>query len=110
MSILPQAQQRTLETPYGQAIGASFSWNGGQYCAIHTDRGVVGCGIYDIDCANEFDMAFALAKGTPENPLRQPEDLYQAQIVKVSKAAESIGISVGMTGMEALEKMLSDFA
>ena len=110
MSILPQAQQRTLETPYGQAIGASFSWNGGQYCAIHTDRGVVGCGIYDIDCANEFDMAFALAKGTPENPLRQPEDLYQAQIVKVSEAAESIGISVGMTGMEALEKMLSDFA
>ena len=104
---LPRAEHRNLETPFGTAIGAAHQWNGGQYCAIHTDRGVVGCGIYDIGCADEFDMAFAIAKGTPDHPLREPEDLYEARIVAVSAAAAGLGISKGMTGLEALQKMLA---
>ena len=103
-----RAEQRTLDTPHGSAIGASYSWDGGQYCAIHTARGVVGCGIYDMNCASEFGMAFAIAKGTPEIPLRKPEDLYGAKIVAISNAAGDLGIAVGMTGLEALEKMLTD--
>ena len=106
MEILPKADQRMLDTPHGQVIGASYAWDGGQYCAIHTSRGVVGCGIYDMACANEFNMAFAIAKGTPQQPLRQPEDLYAAMIVAVSNAAADLGITTGMTGLEALEKML----
>ena len=104
---LPKAEQRNLQTPFGTAIGSAYEWNGGQYCAIHTARGVVGCGIFDIRCADEFDMAFAIAKGTPENPLREPEDLYDARIVAVSAAASRLGISEGMTGLEALQKMLA---
>ena len=104
---LPQAKHRELDLPFGKAIGASYSWNGGQYCAIHTVNGVVGCGIYDIDCANEFGMAFAIAKGTPEHPLCEPEDLYDARIVAVSNDAEQRGITKGMTGKQALEKMLA---
>lgn len=105
--MLPTANQRTLETPHGQAIGASYRWDGGQYCAIHTAKGIVGCGIYDIACANEFGMAIAIAKGTPANPLREPEDLYEAEIVAASDAAANLGITTGMTGMEALAKMLA---
>src|SRR5690242_5525718 len=97
-----QAQQRVLDTPHGQAIGASYEWNGGQYCAIHTARGIVGCGIFDVACANHFDMALAIARGTPQAPLRQPEDLYQARIVAVSDAAARMGIEPGMTGLEAV--------
>ncbi len=106
MASLPAANQRTLETPHGQAIGASYRWDGGQYCAIHTAKGIVGCGIYDIACANEFGMAVAIAKGTPDKPLREPEDLYEARIVAASDAAQKLGIATGMTGMEALAKML----
>ena len=105
---LPEATQRVVETPYGRAVGSSYRWEGGQYCAIHTTRGVVGCGIFDIACANEFGMAFALAKGTPEQPLLDPEDLYEASIVRVSEAARALGIEEGMTGMEALVRMLRD--
>ncbi|MCH2062399.1 MAG: YunC family protein [Roseibacillus sp.] len=105
---LPEANQRILQTPHGSAVGASYHWKGGQYCAIHTSRGVVGCGIYDIACADEFGMAFALAKGTPENPLREPEDLYEATIVRVSEPARALNITEGMTGMEALARMLAD--
>jgi uncharacterized protein YunC (DUF1805 family) len=104
--MLPDADQRTLTTPHGDAIGASYSWQGGQYCAIHTSKGIVGCGIYDIACANEFGMAIAIAKGTPECPLREPEDLYEAKIVAASDAALQLGISPGMTGIEALERLL----
>ena len=103
---LPRAEHRNLKTPFGTAIGAAYEWNGGQYCAIHTARGVIGCGIYDIGCADEFDMAFAIAKGTPEHPLREPEDLYDAKIIAVSASATRFGISKGMTGLEALQKLL----
>lgn len=104
---LPHASQRVLETPEGQAIGASYSWPGGQYCAIHTARGIVGCGIFDVHVAGEFGMAVAIARGTPANPLREPEDLYQAKIVDVSEPARKLGISPGMTGREALARMLA---
>lgn len=103
---LPLVVHRQLETPHGPAIGAAYQWDGGQYCAIHTARGVVGCGIYNIQCADEFQMAFAIAKGTPEHPLRQPEDLFEAKIVDVSQQAARLGIQCGMTGLEALHKFL----
>jgi len=106
MAPLPKAQHRTLATPHGEVVGASYRWEGGQYCAIHTHRGVVGCGIYDIGVADEFGMAFALAKGTPEHPLLEPQDLYEARIVKVSQAAARMGITSGMTGLEAVARML----
>lgn len=104
---LPIAEQRQIDTPHGPAIGASYRWNGGQYCAIHTVRGIVGCGIFDLGSADTFNMAFAIARGTPEKPLCEPEDLYQARIVGVSGAARKLGIVEGMTGLEAVGKMLS---
>ena len=67
---------------------------------------MVGCGIFDVHVASEFGMAVAIAKGTPANPLVEPEDLDQAKIVAVSEPARQLGITPGMTGEEALEKML----
>jgi hypothetical protein len=52
-------------------------------------------------------MAFAIARGTPQKPLSVPEDLYEARIVGVSVAARKLGIAEGMTGLEAVGKMLS---
>src|SRR5262245_41069521 len=103
---LPQAEQRVLETPFGPVIGSSYRWEGGQYCAIHTNRGVVGCGIFDLACADVFSMAFAVCRGTPDHPLVQPEDIYSAKVTAVSQAAGKMGIFVGMTGLQAVEKML----
>ena len=71
-----------------------------------TRAGIVGCGIYDLETAAEFGQAIAIAKGTPTHPLVEPEDLLDAKIVGVTPQAEEIGIEVGMTGKEAVEKML----
>jgi uncharacterized protein YunC (DUF1805 family) len=98
---------RPIQTPAGTALGLSNRWQGGQYCAILTKRGVVGCGIYDIECCNEFGFAFALAKGTPTKPLVEPEDLFEANIVRVSEPARQLGIAEGMTGLEALSILLT---
>ena len=84
----------------------SHRWHKGQYCSILTHAGIVGCGIYDLATPAEFGQAIAIAKGTPANPLVEPEDLYDAKIVGLTPQAAALGISEGMTGREAVELML----
>jgi uncharacterized protein YunC (DUF1805 family) len=92
----------------GRATGISVRWDGGQFCLIATDKGLVGCGIFDIDVFEEFKMAGALAKGTPQKPLVEPEDLLPAKIVMVSRQAARLGIKKGMTGKQALQKFIKN--
>lgn len=103
---LPRTTNRPLEFASGTAIGTSQRWHRGQYCAILTRAGIVGCGIYDLKTAAEFGQAIAIAKGTPAKPLVEPEDLFEAKIVGVTPQAEALGIRPGMTGREAVELML----
>jgi uncharacterized protein YunC (DUF1805 family) len=103
---LPRTTNRTLQFANGTAIGISNRWGRGQYCSILTRAGIVGCGIYDLKTPAEFGQAIAIAKGTPANPLTDPEDLLDAKIVGVTPQAEALGIQIGMTGREAVEKML----
>ena len=103
---LPRYESRELEFEHGSAIGFSKRWSGGQYCSILTERGIVGCGIYDLETAAEFNQAIAIAKGTPANPLVEPEDLLDASIVGITPLAGEFGVQVGMTGREAVECLL----
>ncbi|MCA9073801.1 MAG: DUF1805 domain-containing protein [Planctomycetaceae bacterium] len=104
--VLPRTSHRELQFENGTAIGMSHRWVGGQYCSILTAAGIVGCGIYDMETPAEFDQAIAIAKGTPSNPLVEPEDLFDAKIVDCTPRAKAHGIEVGMTGREAVELML----
>lgn len=104
---LPLTSHRELQFQNGTAIGMSHRWHQGQYCSILTKAGIVGCGIYDLETPAEFGQAIAIAKGTPANPLVEPEDLFVAKIVGCTPKAESFGIRIGMTGKEAVELMLA---
>ena len=103
---IPRTSNRELQFDNGTAIGLSHRWHKGQYCTILTAAGIVGCGIYDLATPAEFGQAIAIAKGTPANPLCEPEDLYEAKIVGCTPQAEALGIRKGMTGREAVELML----
>lgn len=103
---IPRTSHRTLKFDHGEAIGLSHRWHQGQYCTILTKAGIVGCGIYDLQTPAEFGQAIAIAKGTPDNPLCEPEDLYDAKIVGTTPRAAEMGIEIGMSGKEAVEKML----
>jgi uncharacterized protein YunC (DUF1805 family) len=104
---LPRIEQRDMQFHNGTAIGLSHRWVGGQCCAIQTAAGIVGCGIYDLQTPAEFGQAIAIARGTPANPLAEPEDLLDAKIAGCTPKAATFGIRAGMTGREAVEKMLS---
>ncbi len=103
---LPRTVSREIAFENGTAIGISNRWVNGQYCSLLTPAGIVGCGIYDLETPAEFGQAIAIAKGTPQDPLVEPEDLFEARIVGVTPLAEEYGIAVGMTGREAVELML----
>jgi uncharacterized protein YunC (DUF1805 family) len=103
---LPRVMQRPMQFHGGTAIGLAQRWVGGQCCAIQTAAGIVGCGIYDLHTPAEFGQAIAIARGTPANPLAEPEDLLDAKIVGCTPQAETLGIRAGMTGREAVERML----
>ena len=104
---LPRTTSREMQFAGGTAIGMSHRWVGGQYCSILTAAGIVGCGIYALDTPAEFGQAIAIAKGTPANPLTEPEDLLDAKIVGCTPQAAAYGIHAGMTGREAVERMLA---
>jgi uncharacterized protein YunC (DUF1805 family) len=103
---LPRTTSRELTFDNGTAIGISNRWEKGQYCSILTRKGIVGCGIYDLKTPAEFGQAIAIARGTPANPLTEPEDLFDAKIVGITPQAAALGIQPGMTGREAVELML----
>jgi len=104
---LPRTTNRPMEFQNGKAIGISNRWHQGQYCAILSRAGIVGCGIYDLKTAAEFGQAIAIAKGTPSNPLVEPEHLLDAKIVDATPQAKALGITVGMVGRDAVERMLA---
>ena len=103
---IPRTTHRELTFKHGKALGLSHRWHRGQYCSILTAAGIVGCGIYALDTPAEFGQAIAIAKGTPDNPLCEPEDLYEAEIVGCTPQAEAYGIELGMTGKQAVELLL----
>ena len=104
---LPRTISRPLQFRNGCAIGVSNRWRQGQYCTILTEAGLVGCGIYDVKTAAEFGQAVAIARGTPQKPLVDPEDLFDAKIVEATPQALALGVRVGMTGREAVELLLA---
>jgi uncharacterized protein YunC (DUF1805 family) len=104
---LPRTISRTIQFKNGRAIGISNRWRQGQYCTILTEAGMVGCGIYDLKIAAEFGQAVAIARGTPQNPLVEPEDLLDAKIAEATPQAQKLGIRIGMTGREAVELLLA---
>ncbi len=104
---LPRTIARPLQFRNGCAIGISNRWHQGQYCTIMTEAGLVGCGIYDVKTAAEFGQAIAIARGTPQKPLVNPEDLLDARIVDATPQARDLGIQIGMAGRDAVELLLT---
>jgi uncharacterized protein YunC (DUF1805 family) len=104
---LPRTTSRPIQFSNGCAIGISNRWHKGQYCVILTEAGLVGCGIYDVKTAGEFGQAVAIARGTPQKPLVEPEDLFEAKIVEATPRAQELGVRVGMTGRQAVELLLA---
>lgn len=67
---------------------------------IKAPKGVMGCGYLNIETFNRTGEAAVIVRGVNTH-----EDMLRVKVVAVSEAARTLGIEVGVTGAEALEKM-----
>ena len=87
------------------AEALEVSWQGGQFVLLVAPKGLVACGVVDPVVMNRFGAAIAIARGTPDAPLLTADDLLNAKIVEVTSAAGELGMTVGMSGREALTRL-----
>jgi uncharacterized protein YunC (DUF1805 family) len=64
---------------------------------IKTAKGVLGSGYLNVETFNQTGEAGVIITG-----VRTHDDMMRAKVVAVSKAAQAMGITPGMTGAEAL--------
>jgi uncharacterized protein YunC (DUF1805 family) len=66
---------------------------------IKAPRGVLGCGYINVETFNQTGEAGAIVTG-----VRTHDDMLKAKVISLSRAAQALGVEVGMTGQAALEK------
>jgi len=85
------------------AQGIEASWEGGQWVAIICDKGMIGCGAFDVKLMEEHEQVIAVAHGSVGHHLITCDDLLEAKISGVTKLARQLGIKDEMTGRDAAE-------
>ena len=63
-------------------------------------NGALGCGYFDINTANKCGDVMAIVRGVASF-----DDMMNAKVQEVSGKAAELGVTPGITGREALEKM-----
>ena len=64
---------------------------------IKGQKGFLGCGYFDIETANKLNEAVAIVTG-----VKSYDDMLAAKVIKVSAAAQELGVKLDLTGKEAL--------
>ena len=67
---------------------------------IRAPKGLLGCGYINVEIADKLDDAAAIVSG-----VKNYDDMLKATVHTVSAAAAELGITAGMTGLDALKKM-----
>ncbi len=72
----------------------------GSILLIQASHGMLGCGYFAVETADKIGDALAIVSG-----VKNYDDMVHAAVKKVSLAAAQRGVTVGMTGGEALLKL-----
>ena len=63
-------------------------------------KGLLACGYLSVETFNKTGEAAAIVTG-----VKTFDDMAAATVAKVSRAGEELGLHVGMTGAQALERI-----
>jgi uncharacterized protein YunC (DUF1805 family) len=72
---------------------------------VVTDLGMVGCGALDVAALDKFSYPAARVRPTAGTAISNIGDLLVGAVKDANEAAISLGIRVGMSGREALERL-----
>jgi uncharacterized protein YunC (DUF1805 family) len=72
---------------------------------VVTDKGLVGCGAFDVAALNTFSYPAARVKSKSGKPIATIHDLLEGVVKDANAEAARLGINIGMSGREALELM-----
>ncbi len=67
---------------------------------INAPKGMLACGYISMDAAEKFGDALVIVRGVSSY-----DDMLKKEVCEVSKKAIELGVSIGMTGKEALIAM-----
>lgn len=72
---------------------------------VVTDVGMVGCGAFDVTALDNFGYPAARVKATRGSSISTIDDLLVGEVKDANTAADKLGVEVGMSGREALDRM-----
>jgi uncharacterized protein YunC (DUF1805 family) len=72
---------------------------------VVTDVGMVGCGAFDVAALDKFGYPAARVKPTGGDSIATIGDLLAGEVKDANEAATRLGVKIGMSGREALERM-----
>lgn len=81
-------------------MAGSMDMYGVKILLITSGKGALGCGYINLAAAEKFGHALAIVSGVNDY-----DDMLAAEVKAVSSAAAALGVSVGLSGKDALLKM-----
>ena len=73
--------------------------------AVVTDKGMLSCGAFDVMAMDKHSYPAARVKSATGGLIATIDDLLSGTVKDVNTAATKLGITVGMSGRETLDKM-----
>ena len=90
----------TIEIDGAVFTGASIKTPNATLLVITGANGLLGCGYLSVATADKLNDALAVVRGVANY-----DDMLAASVCEVSAAAAKLGITVGMSGRDALKLM-----
>ena len=91
----------TVQLEGNKLDAVTFATQNTKILVIRAARGLLGCGYVSAETAAKVGDALAVVSGVANY-----DDMLNAAVKAVSPAAEVLGITPGMSGRDALLKML----
>jgi uncharacterized protein YunC (DUF1805 family) len=97
--------QQKVRLTHKQADGYVILLGPVNLVAVVTDVGMVGCGAFDVAALDRFDYPAARVRATRGTSVATIDDLLVGEVKDANAAATRLGVQLGMSGAEALERL-----
>lgn len=78
----------------------------GAFMFVIVGRALLPCGAFDAEVLDHFGFLMARVRGTQEHPLKEFEDMLEAKVDRFTSRARALGVTEGISGLDALKRML----